>query len=77
MGRRGLPDELKGAALLLASRRRVRHRCHMEIDGGATALTKGRMSDVGPVRAETPTGISERTKDGRRHQRVAPTPHRN
>lgn len=57
MGRRGLPDELKGVALLLASpAASFVTGASWEIDGGAAALSKGRMSDVGPIRADAPTG---------------------
>jgi NAD(P)-dependent dehydrogenase (short-subunit alcohol dehydrogenase family) len=57
MGRFGMPDELKGIALLLASpASSFATGSSWEIDGGGASLTKGRMSDVGPIRAETPTG---------------------
>lgn len=57
MGRFGMPDELKGIALLLASpASSFATGSAWEIDGGGASLTKGRMSDVGPIRAETPTG---------------------
>lgn len=57
IGRRGMPDELKGVALLLASpASSFVTGASWEIDGGAGALTKGRMSDVGPIRAVAPTG---------------------
>ena len=50
LGRRAQPDEIKGTALLLASPAgSFVTGAIWTIDGGASALTQGRMSDVAPV----------------------------
>lgn len=49
LGRRGDPDEIKGVALLLASpAASFVTGAIWTIDGGASALTQGRMTDVAP-----------------------------